>query len=186
MDLRDMKRWLLLLYFPFSSYAQCDLELLDFDPIFGTVTVAFNSTDGCGGEGAPDGISELQFGFQALDEDCNAMNIGWDFPSGFSLTPRATTRVGYIPPLLRSRQRIGPTCTTNRLCRLTMLAIRLRSPYSIHTKLIVSTGLHRDRCIATSRASLRTGLQRGIASKLSSGRLAMGKLCMRLTEVGPR
>ena len=85
LDLRVMKRWLLLLYFPFSSYAQCDLELLEFDPVLGYVTVAFNSTDNCGGEGGPDGISEIQFGFQAVDEDCNAMNIGWDFPSGFSI-----------------------------------------------------------------------------------------------------
>ena len=89
LDLRAMKRWLLLLYFPFSSYAQCDLELLDFDPILGSVTVAFNGTDGCGGTGGPDGISEIQFGFQALDENCNAMNIGWDFPSGFSLNPES-------------------------------------------------------------------------------------------------
>jgi len=81
-----MKRWLLLLYFPFSSYAQCDLELLGFNAVEGLVTVAFNTTNGCGGTGGPDGVSEIQFGFQAVDEDCNAMNIGWDFPSGFSIS----------------------------------------------------------------------------------------------------
>ena len=80
LDLGDMKRWLLLLWFPTASYAQCDLEILDFN--LETITVAFNNTENCGGEGGPDGISEIQFGFQALDADCNAMNIGWDFPSG--------------------------------------------------------------------------------------------------------
>jgi len=78
-----MKRWLLLLWFPTASYAQCDLEILDFN--LETITVAFNNTENCGGEGGPDGISEIQFGFQALDADCNAMNIGWDFPSGLSI-----------------------------------------------------------------------------------------------------
>jgi gliding motility-associated-like protein len=78
-----MKRWLLLLWFPTASYAQCDLEILDFN--IETITVAFNNTENCGGEGGPDGISEIQFGFQALDADCNAMNIGWDFPSGLSI-----------------------------------------------------------------------------------------------------
>jgi len=66
-------------------YSQCDLELLDFDLVDGTVTVAFNNTENCGGEGGPDGISEIQFGFQAIDADCNAMNIGWDFPTGLSI-----------------------------------------------------------------------------------------------------
>lgn len=78
-----MKRWLLLLWFPTASYAQCDLEILDFN--LETITVAFNNTENCGGEGGPDGISEIQFGFQALDAECNAMNIGWDFPSGLSI-----------------------------------------------------------------------------------------------------
>ena len=78
-----MKRWLLLLWFPTASYAQCDLEILDFN--IETITVAFNNTANCGGEGGPDGISEIQFGFQALDADCNAMNIGWDFPTGLSI-----------------------------------------------------------------------------------------------------
>jgi gliding motility-associated-like protein len=81
-----MKRWLLLLYFPLSSYAQCDLELLDFNSVNGLVTVAFHNTNGCGGTGGPDGVSEIQFGFQAVDEDCNAMNIGWDFPFEFSIS----------------------------------------------------------------------------------------------------
>lgn len=64
---------------------QCDLELLDFDVYEGTVTVAFNNTENCGGSASPDGISEIQFGFQALDADCNAMNVGWDFPTGLSI-----------------------------------------------------------------------------------------------------
>ena len=72
---------LLPILLPLFCSAQCDLELLEFDPILGTVTVAFNNTENCGGTGGPDGVSELQFGFQAIDEDCNAMNIGWDFPS---------------------------------------------------------------------------------------------------------
>jgi len=72
---------LLPILLPLFCSAQCDLELLEFDPVLGTVTVAFNNTENCGGAGAPDGVSELQFGFQAVDEDCNAMNIGWDFPS---------------------------------------------------------------------------------------------------------
>ena len=78
---------LLPILLPLFCSAQCDLELLEFDPVLGTVTVAFNNTENCGGAGAPDGVSELQFGFQAIDEDCNAMNIGWDFPSfDFSLS----------------------------------------------------------------------------------------------------
>lgn len=78
-----MRLWILcaLLLSPFTYLSQCDLELLDFDPVLGTVTVAFNNTENCGGSGGPDGVSEIQFGFQAVDEDCNAMNIGWDFPS---------------------------------------------------------------------------------------------------------
>ncbi len=63
---------------------QCDLELLGVDLIEGEVTVAFNNTTNCGGTGGPDGVSEIQFGFQALDENCNAMNVGWDFPFGLS------------------------------------------------------------------------------------------------------
>ena len=66
--------------------AQCDLELVDVDLIDGTFTIAFNNTANCGGTGGPDGVSEIQMGFQALDSNCNAMNIGWDLPSGFSLS----------------------------------------------------------------------------------------------------
>lgn len=78
--------WLLLLWFPVAGYAQCDLEILDVNLIGGSVTVAFNNTENCGGTAGPDGIAEIQFGFQALDDDCNAMNQGWDFPSGFSIS----------------------------------------------------------------------------------------------------
>ena len=78
--------WLLLLWLPVSGYAQCDLEILDVDLIGGSVTIAFNNTENCGGTAGPDGIAEIQFGFQALDDDCNAMNQGWDFPSGFSIS----------------------------------------------------------------------------------------------------
>jgi gliding motility-associated-like protein len=87
-----MKKLLFLLLFThsFLTKGQCDLEILNFNPILGEITVAFNSTENCGGDGGPDGISELQFGFQAVDEDCNAMNVGWDFPSGFSLNPNSS------------------------------------------------------------------------------------------------
>lgn len=75
---------LLLLSFPLFVSAQCDLELLNFDPIVGEITVAFNNTENCGGAAGPTGIAEIQFGFQALDSNCNAMNQGWDFPWGLS------------------------------------------------------------------------------------------------------
>lgn len=81
---RTIKVLLLLLWVPVQDYAQCDLEILDFNPVGGTITVAFNSTQNCGGTGGPDGVSEIQFGFQALDEDCNAMNQGWEFPWGIT------------------------------------------------------------------------------------------------------
>jgi len=68
------------------SHAQCDLEILDVDLIGGYITIAFNNTENCGGTAGPDGVAEIQFGFQALDSDCNAMNQGWDFPSGFSIS----------------------------------------------------------------------------------------------------
>ena len=90
-----MKRWLLLLWFPTASYAQCDLELLDFDPIVGEITVAFNNTENCGGLGGPTGVAEIQFGFQALDSNCNAMNQGWDFPWGLSI-PDDSNHPGWI------------------------------------------------------------------------------------------
>ena len=81
---RILKGLLLLIYFPVSSHAQCDLELLDFNPVEGTITVAFNNTESCGGTGGPDGVSELQFGFQALDGNCSAINQGWEFPWGLT------------------------------------------------------------------------------------------------------
>ena len=74
---------------------QCDLELLGVDLIDGEVTVAFNNTTNCGGTGGPDGVSEIQFGFQALDEDCNAMNVGWDFPFGLSI-PGTNNHPGWV------------------------------------------------------------------------------------------
>ena len=80
-----MKRFLPL-FFPLLCSAQCDLEIIDVDLNQGYVTVAFNNTENCGGASGPDGISEIQFGFQALDGDCNAMNQGWELPSGFSLS----------------------------------------------------------------------------------------------------
>jgi len=90
-----MKRWLLLLWFPTASYAQCDLAITDVDLVSGTVTVTFNNTTNCGGTGGPDGVSEIQFGFQALDGDCNAMNVGWDFPTGLSI-PDDNNHPGWI------------------------------------------------------------------------------------------
>ena len=87
--------WLLLLWFPVAGYAQCDLELLEFNPVDGTITVSFNNTESCGGTSGPTGIAEIQFGFQALDEDCNAMNQGWDFPWGLS-TPDDSNHPGWI------------------------------------------------------------------------------------------
>lgn len=86
---------LLLFFFPLLVKSQCDLELLEFDPIAGEITVAFNNTENCGGEGGPDGISELQFGFQALDEDCNALNQGWEFPWGLT-TSDESNHPGWI------------------------------------------------------------------------------------------
>jgi gliding motility-associated-like protein len=88
---------LLALYIGLSlgSAAQCDLELVGVDLIEGTVTVSFNNTENCGGTGGPDGISEIQFGFQALDENCNAMNVGWDFPSGVSI-PDDSNHPGWV------------------------------------------------------------------------------------------
>lgn len=72
----------------FASYknvAQCDLQILDFNVDLNVITVAFNNTENCGGSAGPDGIAEIQFGFQAVDADCNAMNQGWDFPWGLSI-----------------------------------------------------------------------------------------------------
>lgn len=91
-----MKKLLLaLLFLPFSILGQCDLEILDFNVNDATITVAFNNTNNCGGTGGPDGISEIQFGFQAIDSNCNTMNIGWDFPSGISI-PDNSTHPGWL------------------------------------------------------------------------------------------
>ena len=92
-----MKRYLLLLILcsGFATAAQCDLEILDFDPNAATITVAFNNTTSCGGTAGPTGIAEVQFGFQALDADCNAMNQGWDFPWGLS-TPDDSNHPGWV------------------------------------------------------------------------------------------
>ena len=86
-----MKHLAILLFACFSlclpKHAQCDLVLTDVNIEAGTFTIDFINTTNCGGAGGPDGISEIQIGFQALDpnNDCAAMNQGWDFPSGFSL-----------------------------------------------------------------------------------------------------
>ena len=92
-----MKRYLLLLILcsGFATAAQCDLEILDFDPNAATITIAFNNTTSCGGAAGPTGIAELQFGFQALDSDCNALNQGWDFPWGLSI-PDDNNHPGWI------------------------------------------------------------------------------------------
>ena len=92
---RILKGLLLLIYFPVSSHAQCDLELLEFNPVEGTITVAFNNTESCGGTSGPTAIAEIQFGFQALDSACNAINLGWDFPWGLS-TPDDSNHPGWI------------------------------------------------------------------------------------------
>ena len=72
----------------FSTKAQCDLVLTDVNIEAGTFTIDFVNTNGCGGTGGPDGISEVQIAFQALDpeNDCSAMNQGWAFPNGMSLS----------------------------------------------------------------------------------------------------
>ena len=95
--------------FSFSSVAQCDLELLDFDPVVGEITVAFNNTENCGGLGGPTGVAEIQFGFQALDSDCNAMNQGWDFPWGLSI-PDDNNHPGWI---YSATTTVQPTNWTN-------------------------------------------------------------------------
>jgi len=80
---------LLFLYLnTISIKGQCDLQLLDVDFTQGTYTIAFNNTENCGGTGGPDGVSEIQIGFQAIDpeNDCSAMNQGWTFPSGITIS----------------------------------------------------------------------------------------------------
>ena len=92
-----MKRYFLLIL-AFTALVipgQCDLEILGFDPDGPTITVAFNNTENCGGSAGPTGISEIQFGFQALDADCNAMNQGWDFPWGLSI-PDDNSHPGWV------------------------------------------------------------------------------------------
>jgi len=91
------KLFTLFLLFPYILYSQCDLELLEVDFTLGTYTIAFNNTNNCGGTGGPDGISEIQIGFQALDpeNDCAAMNQGWTFPSGISI-PDDNNHPGWI------------------------------------------------------------------------------------------
>ena len=86
---------LILLWIAPRSYAQCDLEILEFDAVGGTITVAFNNTQNCGGTGGPDGVSEIQFGFQALDGNCSAINQGWEFPWGLT-TPDDSNHPGWI------------------------------------------------------------------------------------------
>ena len=100
---------LLLLSFPLFVSAQCDLELLDFNPVVGTITVAFNNTENCGGSSGPAGIAELQFGFQALDSNCNALNQGWDFPWGLS-TSDDNNHPGWI---YSATTTLNPTNWTN-------------------------------------------------------------------------
>ena len=91
----NIRHLLLLLWIPSQNYAQCDLELLNFDPVAGEITVAFNNTESCGGSAGPTGIAEIQFGFQALDSNCSALNQGWDFPWGLSI-PGDNNHPGWI------------------------------------------------------------------------------------------
>ena len=88
---------ILFLFLPCISYSQCDLELLNVNFYEGTYTIAFNNTNGCGGTGGPDGVSEIQIGFQAIDpdNDCSAMNQGWTFPSGITI-PDDNNHPGWI------------------------------------------------------------------------------------------
>ena len=75
-------------FFLFPARGQCDLVLTDVNIEAGTFTIEFLNTTNCGGTGGPDGVSEIQLGFQALDpdNDCAAMNQGWIFPSGYGLS----------------------------------------------------------------------------------------------------
>lgn len=87
----------LLVSFTHTIKAQCDLELLDIDFYEGTYTIAFNNTNSCGGSGGPDGVSEIQIAFQAIDpdNDCAAMNQGWTFPSGITI-PGDNNHPGWV------------------------------------------------------------------------------------------
>ena len=96
-----MKHLAILLFACFSlclpKRAQCDLVLTDVDIEAGTFTIDFINTTNCGGAGGPDGISEIQIGFQALDpnNDCAAMNQGWTFPSGITI-PDDSNHPGWV------------------------------------------------------------------------------------------
>ena len=81
----------------FSTRGQCDLILTDVDVEAGTFTIEFLNTTSCGGTGGPDGVSEIQIGFQALDpdNDCAAMNQGWTFPSGITI-PDDNNHPGWV------------------------------------------------------------------------------------------
>ena len=81
----------------FPTKAQCDLVLTDVDIEAGTFTIDFVNTTNCGGTGGPDGVSEIQIGFQALDpdNDCAAMNQGWTFPSGVTI-PGDNAHPGWV------------------------------------------------------------------------------------------
>lgn len=83
--------------FLFPIKGQCDLVLTDVDLEAGTFTIDFVNTTNCGGTGGPDGVSEIQIGFQALDPDnnCAAMNQGWTFPSGITI-PDNSNHPGWI------------------------------------------------------------------------------------------
>lgn len=81
----------------FITKAQCDLVLTDVNIEEGTFTIEFLNTTSCGGTGGPDGVSEIQIGFQALDpdNDCAAMNQGWTFPSGITI-PGDNSHPGWV------------------------------------------------------------------------------------------
>ena len=74
-------------FFLFPAKGQCDLILTDVNIEAGTFTIEFLNTTSCGGTGGPDGVSEIQIGFHALDpdNDCASMNQGWMFPSGYGI-----------------------------------------------------------------------------------------------------
>ena len=80
-----------------SVLGQCDLVLTDVNIEEGTFTIEFVNTENCGGDAAPDGISEIQIGFQAIDpnNNCAAMNQGWTFPWGLTI-PDDNAHPGWI------------------------------------------------------------------------------------------
>ena len=89
--------FLLLFFHVFLIKGQCDLALTDVNIEDGTFTIEFLNTTNCGGSGAPDGVSEIQIGFQAIDPDnnCAAMNQGWTFPSGITI-PDDNNHPGWV------------------------------------------------------------------------------------------